>query len=498
MPESPVNPSLLRRRASVSSMMVFISKVVRFGFVFIVNIILMNFLDPADFGLMRYVTIIVGFAHLINEMGLTAAIVQKETLAEHEIASCFYVNALFSITLYGALFLLAPFAAGYFESDELTALIRCGALILPLGGLCAIHRALLQRRMHFGLLAGVEIFSSLASSALSIALAILGHGAWALVYGSVSFGLMSMLALVISVRFTLHRHLNFGAARGLFFFGGALVLQRVMDFASANFDNLAVGKVFGEKALGAYAIAYDIITLPQIALSAVIGNVAIATFSRLQNDDARLRNGFVDLTKISTLIAMPYLLIAGLLSENVMHIVCFIKQSDKWLPAAEPLGLLMLMGIFYSFSGYPGAVWIAKRKLRICLGWALVMLISVIASVIIGARWGIAGVCAALVIRAVVFYPAMLMINYRVFGLGPAAFLMALLPSSLCGCGMAGGILAWKLATRNIFPVDSIPGFVLASIIGVTIYVGMLFIFFSSDMSRLKIFLRQAVRSDHT
>jgi len=61
-----------------SSFFVLIAKLFRYGFVFLSQIILMNLLNPADFGLMRYVTIVLGIVNLINEAGLGVALVQKK------------------------------------------------------------------------------------------------------------------------------------------------------------------------------------------------------------------------------------------------------------------------------------------------------------------------------------------------------------------------------------------------------------------------------------
>ena len=53
-------------RATRSAGAMFIAKSVRFSFIILLNFILINLLLPADFGLVRYVMLVVGIANLLN------------------------------------------------------------------------------------------------------------------------------------------------------------------------------------------------------------------------------------------------------------------------------------------------------------------------------------------------------------------------------------------------------------------------------------------------
>jgi O-antigen/teichoic acid export membrane protein len=118
--------------------------------------------------------------------------------------------------------------------------------------------------------------------------------------------------------------------------------------------------------------------------------------------------------------------------------VSFINHGDKWLPAAGPLHILALLGLLFSFTSYPGTIWLSKGKVRLRICWAGVMLLSVVIAVLAGRPYGVEGICRALVVRGLVFFPVILTVTYRIIGLSPFVYMATLLPSIICGTVMLG------------------------------------------------------------
>jgi O-antigen/teichoic acid export membrane protein len=110
-PESAVGESKidasLSRKAVKSGIFVTTSKVIRYGFTFVTHLILLNLLNPADFGMMRYVTVVLGFINLINDAGFKYAVVQKKKITSQELFSSFLLSILFGGALYTIIYLMA-------------------------------------------------------------------------------------------------------------------------------------------------------------------------------------------------------------------------------------------------------------------------------------------------------------------------------------------------------------------------------------------------------
>jgi len=430
----------LARTAKQSGIFVLIGKCIRYTFVFIVQMLLMNILVPADFGLLRFVTVVIGIINLLNEFGLSFAIVQKKSLGDNELASAFSLNALLGLLLYVVTFFAAPYCASYFGNAEITNLIRVGGLASLFGAFSIVHRSLLQRRLEYGRLALIEIIAAFAGSSTALAMALSGCGVWSLLGSMLVYNILSSIILLFTVPWPHGNYTQLKPAKALGLFGAGVVIQRIAEYAASNFDFIVVGKAFGDKILGVYSIAFTIITLPQIALGVVIGNVLMSMVSRIQNDDKQLGDVFLKLNLFTSIISVPFFVIVFSFAGEMMHTVSFINHGDKWLPAAGLLKILSLLGLLFAFSSYPGTIWLAKGKVRLRIFWAVMMAVSVVIAVLAGLPHGITGICFALVIRGVIFFPIILWVTYRVIGLKPLRYIKTLLPSIICGSIMLAGI----------------------------------------------------------
>ena len=439
-----------------SSFFVLIAKLLRYGFVFICQIILMNLLDPADFGLMRFVALVLGIVNLLNEAGLGVAVVQKRTLHPNETASSFSLVFIFSFALYALIFFSAPLIAAFFANNQLIPLIRLGGLSAPLGGVSIVHRSLMQRGFQYGRLSLIEASSALIGSGVGIVLGYCGFGVWSLIWSVLIYNaLSSTLSIIFGERLS-GKFTAFRSSIPLWIFGAGAVVQRIVDYASSNFDSIVIGKLFGAHDLGIYSVAFSTISLPQFALGSVLMGVAISIFSRVQEDDERLRAAFLRLSKITAILSIPYFLLFFTLAPEFMKVISFVKHGDKWVPAAQYIKLLAPMGMVYCLAGYPSLVWIAKGKIRLRVIWAAISGLSMVATVAVGSIYGMSGICTALIIRALLFFPVLLFVNNKTFQLAPLTYLQAIAAPLACGMTAALALwgmrtLGWEVIERHLF-----------------------------------------------
>jgi PST family polysaccharide transporter len=448
-PFNPSGDSGLGTLAARSSIAVGIGKIIRYGFVFIVHILLMNLIEPGDFGLVRYVTIILGILNLVNEAGLSIAIVQKKEITTEELGAVFTLNCLLSFVLYLIAFAAAPLVASFFSVCQLTDLLRIGTLAIPLGGISVVHRAVLQRQFKYGHLSAIEIAAGCAGSCLSVICALKGYGAWSIVYGTVAYHAFSTVLLFATGGWFSGYFRSFKQTAPLFFFGLITVLQRIISYCASNVDYLVVGKSFGSDTLGIYGVAYDLITLPQMALGVVLANVALSAFSRFQDDDARMQEAFLKLTLTVAVVATPFLVFAGAMAEELMQVVTFLRPSDTWLPAAMPIRILAPVGLLYAYTSYPGIVWIAKGKTWLRIGWISASFITVVIAVLIGRMFGLKGICVSLLIRAILLFPAMLLITRSVAGFSIERYIQTCLVPAVCGLAMLAAVIGASSAIKD-------------------------------------------------
>ncbi len=484
----------LFQSAARSSAAVALAKTLRYGFVFLVQIVLVNLLDPADFGLVRYVTIITGLLNLLNEAGLNTAIVQKKRLQADDLGPVFTACLLFSMALYLAVWALSTPLSHFLGEARLRPMLITAAAVVPLGAASVIQRALLQRRLQFGRLSVIELAGGIAGASGSLVLAIMGFGAWSLVWGTVIYSALSTALCAVLAPRILPSARGMWRTAPIFFFGLGIVVQRLLDFASGNIDYLVVGKAFGATTLGVYGIAYDIVTLPQTALGVVLYVVAMSAFARFQDDNARLESAFLNMTLVVAVAATPLLVLSGVMAGDLVSALTILRPSDKWAAAAQYLRVLAPVGLLYSYSSYPGAVWIAKGRIDVQVGWAAAMCASVAAAVLIGACFGPLGVCWALFLRAALLFPLSLLVSKAVAGFSPRRYVATLWPAFACGAAAAAA--AWL--TTAALPARSAPQHAARLAAGAAAallaYTGLLYFLFRSRWEQMAAFARSFSR----
>jgi len=78
---------------------------------FAVTVILARFLLPEDFGVIGIAAVIVGITTTIDQMGFSAAIIQRAEIRDDHLAIAFWINLVIRVVSYILLFFLSPLIA---------------------------------------------------------------------------------------------------------------------------------------------------------------------------------------------------------------------------------------------------------------------------------------------------------------------------------------------------------------------------------------------------
>ncbi len=82
-----------------------------------VALALARLLTPADFGLVGMVVVVSGFLAVFSEIGLSAALIQREQIEERHRSSVFWANLALGTALGLALFAAAPALATFYRES---------------------------------------------------------------------------------------------------------------------------------------------------------------------------------------------------------------------------------------------------------------------------------------------------------------------------------------------------------------------------------------------
>ena len=151
------------------------------GIGFASQLILAYYLVPAHFGVAAMALSVTNIATFFSAGNLRHMLIQDTELFTRRIGQVFWfslsLNAGAALLVIG----LSPLAAGLFQEPAVIPLILIAALSPPLQSLNIIYAASVSRQLRFGRIALIHFVAGLAQNALSILLAVMGFGAYALV-----------------------------------------------------------------------------------------------------------------------------------------------------------------------------------------------------------------------------------------------------------------------------------------------------------------------------
>ena len=212
------------------------------GISFVSNIILARLLTPEDYGCIGMLMIFILVANTFIDGGFGSALIQKKEPTQEDYSTIFYWNLFLSVVLYFALFASAPLIARFYNLPLLSSVLQVQGLVLILNSLSIIQQNRLRKQLLFKKLAIVSIISALLSLAITIYLAYLGWGVWALVAQQLLMsGFNAVLYWIVgkwNPSFVFSRQ----SFKELFGFGGFILLSNLINTFCNNMQGLIIGR----------------------------------------------------------------------------------------------------------------------------------------------------------------------------------------------------------------------------------------------------------------
>ena len=354
--------------------------------------VLGRLLSPVEFALFAAATLVVGFASIIGQFGVSAAVVQKPKLRKRETGAAFVVAILTSVILTGIIWLLVPVLTPLLHISGNADALRLLLVVIVVTGVGAVPLGLLQRGLRFRVIAGVDILAYLLGAVgLSVVLAVLGFGAYSLVWGQIlTVTIQSVGYLVLSrahVRFSNPRRM-FSEASELLRFGLPYSVGLLGNWIALNGDNFIVATRLSGPSLGLYTRAYQLLSASANLIGGVADRVLFPAMSAVQDDKERITRAYVTSAAIVALGTIPASIALFAAAPDVVHVLL----GNNWDGVIFPLrvfAVILLPRASYRISGsftralgaVKGAAW---RQ------W--VYAAEVIVFCLIGSFWGIDGV----------------------------------------------------------------------------------------------------------
>ncbi len=404
------------------------------------TVVLARLLSPEDFGLISMVTVVVTFAVMFKDAGLSMATIQKPEITHEQISTLFWINIFLSASLGFCVLAASPLVSWFYAKPELTAVTAVLSISFIISGLTIQHQALQQRHMHFGQIACVQITAQLLTLLVTVVFALLGWRYWSLVFGTLTQAFAGTILTFLFCPWIPGWMKKGTGVRDMLKFGGHLTAFSFVNYFSRNADNLLIGKFIGASELGLYSKAYQIVYLPLVNVRNPLNALAFPVMSKMQNDPARFRRYYKKLVFAMAFLSMP------LMAYCIMfpHELITLLFGERWLEMKTVFRLLAIAGFSQTVIGTRGMILLACGRSDLYLKFGTIGAILTVIGFVIGLKWGITGVAASFIITSYLPQYHMFAIAFRTT---PCTF-----GDLLGGCG-AVAVFSWfSVLCAWVFP----------------------------------------------
>ncbi|HTE51753.1 MAG TPA: oligosaccharide flippase family protein [Kofleriaceae bacterium] len=374
---------------------------------------------------------------LITDLGLTAAVIQREDHTADRISTVFWLNLAMSLVL--ALFIgvgVGPFLSWLQNEPIVTWMLLAYGGKLVWQNVYFIPYALMKRELRFKELSIVRIVANLAEFAGKIGFAAAGFGVWAFVLGPLCRVVVTGVGVQILHPWRPRMVLRLRDALDWTSYGIKTSGSKILFHLYSKADYQVVHYFFGSAATGLYVAASTLVLQPALVISEVVMTVAFPVFSRLKDQRAALIDQLVAFTRMNLVVMLAFIGLVLVSAAEIFGILNFGSGED-WTLAAPAARILCAVAVLRALSFIiPPLLDGINRPLMtlryMVIASVVLPLMFLISAVTLGRIMGFESVAVAWVVGYPVAFAALLYMALHVLDLGAGEFLRRIGGIPLC------------------------------------------------------------------
>ena len=351
----------LSQRAVRSGFWVFSLRIIQQLFNLGRLIILARILAPHDFGLMGIALLTMATLETFSQTGFHAALIQKKEDIKSHLDAAWTVLLLRGFILFTILYLVAPYAAIFFNAPEVKPIIQVIGFAILLQAFTNIGVIYFQKELEFNKEFVYQFAGTLADFIVAVSAVLILRNVWALVFGLIAGNAVRFIVSYLIHPYRPHLSSDLGKAKELFGFGKWILGSSILIFLLTQGDSIFVGKLLGVTALGFYQLAYRISNMPATEITHVISRVTFPAYSKLQDNIPKLRETYLKVLQLTTFLSFP---IAGLIFVLAPDFT-MLFLGGKWMPMVPVMMVLVWWGVIRGLVGAISPVFMAIGRPKI-------------------------------------------------------------------------------------------------------------------------------------
>lgn len=353
--------------------------------------ILSRILSPADFGVAALVLFVTAFATMFADFGTRIALVQRKEITELDANSVYWSNLLFSALVTALIFGFSNQIAALMDTPELASALRWVSPVFLLGGLQAVPMSMLERAVGFRKIAIAEFAASISAAATSVILALNGFRVGALVGQQLALTCVLTILIIYFSKWRPKLQFSFASFYSLLGYGSYVTGAGMIQFLSHQLDRPVVKKFLSAQDLGFLSMNQQIVASPVQIVVQMARKVMFPILSQIQDDDARMERGILEVQYGLVLIMAPVCLGLFALASPIVTLIL----GPGWEMVAVIMGFTTMRALIDVFSNVNSVLFSSKGHARFQFQWSIFAFVTNLAVLLISVQYGLVALMAA-------------------------------------------------------------------------------------------------------
>ena len=383
----------------------------------LVFLLLTRILTPEDYGIVAVATTILGFVYVITDLGANSVIIQYRNNDLDDILNvAFWMNLIIGGVLCVVVFILADYIANILGQDKAGIVIRVMAIQIIPYSLCSVQTTIKKKYLDFKTLFYIRIVTVGVPAIVSIPIALLGGGYWAIIWGSVTGSFFS--AIVLWMKSEWRPALSFKHSQFKYLFSKSLwdSIEQLSIWIPMGLDTYLITKYLSVVDLGLYTTSRSLFSTISGLIFAPIIPVMFSTFSKLQKERSPSLNKILMYSQTIITASIAFVCTFVFIYRDVIAGLIF---TNKWDGIAPIIGIIFLiMGFKYTNALLQEVVRADGRFKELSINSAIVVIIE-IPILFIAVNYGIIPYVIARCCSLYLYFPYTLYLVKRSFNISP-------------------------------------------------------------------------------
>ena len=303
--------------------------------------VIARLLTPDQFGVYGIATIILAFLEIFTETGVNTVLIQTKERIHKYINTAWCVSILRGMFMSLVIFLTSGLVSQFFDNSEAKILLRLISVVPLIRGFINPSVVIFQKELLFKKEFWFRLVVFSTDALAAVLLVLVYRSPQGLIGG---FIVGAVVELLLSFIISKPRpRLIFSKMRWneIISKGKWVTGSRISEYLFSQGDDIVVGKLLDVGSLGLYQAAYKLSTLPVSEVADVIGKVTFPVFSKISEDNQRLKSAFYKSFIVSLTVAFGLGFFIYVFSEQLI----LILLGNNWLSVEPLLKVLLIFGV---------------------------------------------------------------------------------------------------------------------------------------------------------